>query len=138
MRPRPRRRSREWSNPPGSPGAVIEQSNDKENGSFTATVQANRTVGVVLKESFDPRFAVTVDGVPATPIMIAPSFVGVEVPAGRHVIHFQYKSYPNYPVLVTIGLLTLLGLLLVPLLVWPRRKRLVGLVRRSPAADASA
>ena len=36
--------------------------------------------------------------------MIAPSLVGVEVPAGQHVIVFHYKSYSHYPILVTIGI----------------------------------
>jgi hypothetical protein len=106
--------------PAGSPGTVIEQSNDKENGLFTATVRADRTAGVLLKESFDPRWTVTVDGVRQKPVMIAPSLVGVEVPAGQHVIVFHYKSYSHYPILVTIGVATLLGLAL-----WPHRKRLL-------------
>ncbi len=112
--------------PAGSPGTVIKQGNDKENGLFYATVQANRTAGVLLKESFDPRWTVTVDGIKQKPVMIAPSLVGVEVPAGRHVIAFHYKSYSHYPILVTIGGLTLLGLVL-----WPRRKRLLGRFRAS-------
>jgi hypothetical protein len=61
--------------------------------------------------------------------MIAPSLVGVEVPAGQHVIVFHYKSYSHYPILVTIGIATLLGLAL-----WPYRKRLL---RRSRAAEPS-
>ena len=113
--------------PAGSPGTVIKQSNDKENGLFSATVLANRTAGVLLKESFDPRWTVTVDGVPQKPVMIAPSLVGVEVPAGEHVIKFHYKSYSHYPILVVIGILTILGLAL-----WPWRKRLF---RRSRSAE---
>jgi Gpi18-like mannosyltransferase len=112
--------------PAGSPGTVIKQSNDKENGFFTATVRASRTAGVLLKESFDPRWTVTVDGVPQKPAMFAPSLVGVEVPAGEHVIAFHYKSYSHYPVLVAIGILTLLGLA-----IWPRRKSLLRRARAS-------
>ncbi|MGO9876365.1 MAG: DUF6541 family protein [Acidimicrobiia bacterium] len=106
--------------PPGAPGTVLEQdSSNAVNGSFTATVHANRTAAVLLKESFDPRWHVTVDGITEKPVMIAPSFVGVEVPAGTHTIAFQYKPYPDYPILVTVGLVTLAALL-----IWPRRKYL--------------
>ena len=52
--------------------------------------------------------------------MMAPSLVGVEVPAGRHAIRFRYGPYGHYPVLLAIGLLTLIGLVLLP-----HRSRLV-------------
>jgi hypothetical protein len=122
--------------PAGTPGTVIQQGNDKENGLFYATVRANRPAGVLLKESFDPRWTVTVDGIPQKPVMIAPSLVGVEVPAGVHVIRFHYKSYSHYPILVGIGILTLLALV-----IWPRRRRLLGRIRpskRARPADADA
>ena len=118
------------SPPPGAPGIVLEQdSSDAVNGSYTATVHANRTAGVLLKESFDPRWHVTVDGIAEKPIMIAPSFVGVEVPPGTHTIHFQYQPYPDYPTLVTAGLLTLALLFVLPRRKWllsrlhPSRRR---------------
>ena len=110
--------------PLAAPGSVLAMHNDAVNGVFTATVQANRPAGVLLKESFDPRWSVTVDGVAAKPVMIAPSFVGVEVPAGTHRIAFRYKAYSHYPLLVAIGVLTLLALAL-----WPRRR---DLARRRP------
>ena len=118
--------------PATPPGAVITQANDGVNGSYTATVRADRPSAVVLKESFDPRWSVTVDGVKAKPVMLAPSFVGVEVPAGTHTIAFQYKSYPHYPVLVTIGVATLIGLAL-----WPRRKWVARKVRGARGAGSS-
>jgi uncharacterized membrane protein YfhO len=112
--------------PAGSPGTVINMVNDPANGVFTATVRTNRAAGVLLKESFDPRWTVTVDGTTRKPVMIAPSLVGVEVPAGTHTIAFRYKPYPNYPILVTIGLLSV-----VALTIWPRRRSLTSRVRRS-------
>jgi uncharacterized membrane protein YfhO len=69
---------------------------------------------VMLKASFDPRWQVTVDGVALAPEMIAPSFVGRTVPAGRHVVRFVYEPFPRYDLLLTIGALTLLGLGLLP------------------------
>jgi Gpi18-like mannosyltransferase len=114
------------SAPAGTPGTVINVVNDAVDGAFTATVRTNRTAAVLLKESFDPRWTVTVDGVARKPVMIAPSLVGVEVPAGTHTVAFRYKPYPDYPILVTVGLLSLLALT-----IWPRWRYLVSRVRRS-------
>jgi hypothetical protein len=112
------------SPPPGSAGAVISQSNTLQDGLFNGTIQANRPAVVLLKATYDPRWTVTVDGLSEKPAMMAPSLVGVEVPAGRHVVRFKYKPYSHYPLLLTIGALMLLGLLL-----YPRREALVRIGR---------
>jgi hypothetical protein len=104
--------------PAGAPGKVLDTTIHADDGSFTATVDAARPAMVLLKETYDPRWHVTVDGAAAKPVMLAPSLVGVNVPAGRHVVAFQYRSYQYYPVLFAIGLLTLLGLA-----IWPFRDR---------------
>jgi Gpi18-like mannosyltransferase len=92
------------------PGMVISQTAKPERGSFGATVQAERPAIVVLKSSFDPRWTATVDGSPAEPMMIAPSLVGVDVPAGQHTVAFRYEPYDRYPLLGGIGLVALLTL----------------------------
>jgi Gpi18-like mannosyltransferase len=98
----------------GPAGRVLEQSEVLQDGDFTATVQANRRAVVLLKATYDPRWGVTVDGAAAHATMMAPSLVGVEVPPGRHEIHFRYEPYGWYPLLFAIGGLALLGLALVP------------------------
>lgn len=100
--------------PPGRPGTVISQSNTLGDGVFSATVDASRPAVVLLKASYDPRWSVTVDGLPDTTAMMAPSLVGVAVPAGHHVVRFRYAPYSHYPLLLAIGVLTLLGLVLFP------------------------
>jgi hypothetical protein len=55
-----------------------------------------------------------VDGLPDKPTMMAPSLVGVEVPAGRHEVRFRYEPYGHYPLLIVIGALALIALVLVP------------------------
>ena len=100
--------------PPGPAGSVLSQSNKLQDGAFDATVNARRISVVLLKASYDPRWSVTVDGVRAKATMMAPSLVGVQVTAGKHVVEFRYKPYARYPLLLTIGALTLLALLLVP------------------------
>jgi uncharacterized membrane protein YfhO len=76
---------------------------------------------VMLKASFDPRWQVTVDGISVAPEMIARSFVGRTVPAGRHVVRFEYEPFPRYDLLLAIGMLTLLALALLP--GWFARRR---------------
>jgi hypothetical protein len=130
--------------PAGAAGTVQTQSNILHDGVFDATVVANRPAVVLLKATFDPRWTATVDGRPAKPTMMAPSLVGVEVPAGGHVVRFRYKPYAGYPVLFAIGALTLLALLLVPHRAAIRRRltsfraRAAGGRQRSRAAAAGA
>jgi hypothetical protein len=100
--------------PSGKPGRVRAQTATAQDGVFEATVQASRPAVALLKASYDPRWTVTVDGLPAKPTMMAPSLVGVEVPIGRHEVRFRYKPYSHYPLLLAIGALTLFGLILVP------------------------
>ena len=84
---------------------------------------AERPAMVMLKASFDPRWQVTVDGIPVEPEMIAPSFVGRTVPAGEHVVRFVYEPFPRYDVMLLIGLLALIGLAVVPGRLRSRRDR---------------
>jgi Gpi18-like mannosyltransferase len=100
--------------PSGRPGRVVAQAAAPEDGIFEATVETSRPAVALLKASFDPRWTVTVDGLPEKPTMIAPSLVGVDVPVGKHDVRFRYKPYSHYPLLLAIGALTLLGLALVP------------------------
>ena len=95
-------------------GTVVSEDVDLRDGLATATVIADRPAVVMLKASFDPRWQVTVDGISVAPEMIAPSFVGRTVPAGRHVVRFEYEPFPRYDLLLAIGVLTLLGLALLP------------------------
>ncbi len=85
------------------------------------TVEADRPAFVLLKASFDPRWQVTVDGVPVEPEMIAPSFVGHGVAPGEHVVRFVYEPFPRYDLLLLVGALCLVGLAVVPR--WLARRR---------------
>jgi Gpi18-like mannosyltransferase len=95
-------------------GRVLGESHVLQNGVFLATVHADRAAAVVLKASYDRRWTATVDGRAVKPAMIAPSLVGVEVPAGRHLVWFRYRPYAGYTTLFAIGAVALLGLALLP------------------------
>jgi len=115
----------------GSPGRVLGQSVHPDDGRFEATVELNRRALVVLKESFDPRWRVTVDGRVLDPVMVAPSFVGVELPAGRHVVTLEYAPYPEYWLLFLVSAASIVGLALLD-----RRRRRRRSERDSREADA--
>ena len=55
--------------------------------------------------------------------MVAPSLVGVSVPAGEHAVVFRYRSFPRYDLLLVIGAMALVGLWLGPRLVTRARSR---------------
>lgn len=100
--------------PRGSPGVVLKQTHDLPGGAFAAVVHSSRTAVVLLKASYDPSWAATVDGKPVKPTFMAPSLVGVEVPGGRHVVRFRYSPYGDYAVLISIGVLCALALTIFP------------------------
>jgi hypothetical protein len=116
-------------------GTVVSEDVDLRDGLATATVIADRPAMVMLKASFDPRWQVTVDGIAVAPEMIAPSFVGRTVPAGRHVVRFEYEPFPRYDILLAIGVLTLLGLALLPGWFARRRERRSSLGKHVQGAE---
>jgi hypothetical protein len=72
---------------------------------------------VVLADSFYPGWVATVDGEPATILATNHLFRGVPVPAGRHVVRFEYR-----PGSLMLGaILAAGGLVLLVLLLVPRR-----------------
>jgi hypothetical protein len=83
-------------------------------GRFGASVDLRRTGTVLLKTTFDPRWTVTVDGERGETVMMTPSLVGVDVPAGRHDVAFRYESYSSYPLLLALGAAILLAFAVIP------------------------
>ncbi len=102
--------------PAGTSADVLIEPQD---GYFAGEVSAERTAAVVLKATYDPGWRATVDGRQATAYMVVPGFVAVTVGPGTHAVVFQYASYPHYPLLLAVGLLTGLALALGPWL-WRR------------------
>lgn len=99
---------------PGSPGRVLREDVRLRDGRAVAWVEMARRAMVLLETSFDPRWQVTVDGLPVRPWMVAPSFVGALVPPGRHRVAFVYEPFPRYDVMFAIGALALAALALGP------------------------
>ena len=109
----------------GPPGSVDWSNASLVDGRFTGQVTSSRPAWVMLKESYSPRWTATVDGKPVQTQMLAPSFVGVPVPAGTHLVVFKYRPRSSYPVLFALGAFILLGIALGPTLGrrWRRRRK---------------
>jgi hypothetical protein len=99
---------------PTPAGSVQVQSGQPADGNFSAEVIANRPAVVLLKTSYDPRWIANVDGADIPPQMIAPAFMGVPVATGHHLVSFRYVPYPQYPTLISLGVLTILLLAVTP------------------------
>ena len=106
----------------GSPGRVLLETTDLRDGRASVNVVLKRTAAVILKTSFDPRWQVTIDGRTAEPRMLAPSYVGVIVPAGTHVVAFVYEPFPRYDVMLLVGAATIAALGYAPRMLRRRRK----------------
>ena len=100
----------------GAAGEIEFERAALADGEVAGQFVAYRPATVILKSSFDPRWRVTVDGVEVEPEMVAPSFVGRRVPAGRHWIVFRYEPFPRYDLLLLVGALVFAGMWL-----WPDR-----------------
>ena len=80
----------------GSPGRVVVEHADLENGTARAVVRTSRRATVVLSASYDPGWHATVNGRAAPTVMVAPALVGVVVGPGIHTVTFSYGGYGSY------------------------------------------
>ena len=103
----------------GSPGHVVVEHADLENGAASAVVRTNRRATVVLSASYDPGWHATVNGRPAPTVMVAPALVGVVVGPGVHRVSFSYAGYGSYDALFILALAVFVVLAVAPQ-VWRR------------------
>ncbi len=105
----------------GSPGRVVTEHADLQNGAAQAVVTTNRRATVVLSASYDPGWSATVDGTPTPTVMVAPALVGVVVGPGLHRVTFRYAGYGSYDGLFVLALVVLAILGLAPI-IWRRTR----------------
>jgi hypothetical protein len=118
----------------GPPGNVTWSEVSYADGRFSGGVHATRPAWVMLKESYSPRWTAHVDGEQVDTAMVTPSFVGLPVPAGDHIVVFEYRPISSYPLLFLFGVLVLAALAFGP--AWLRRLRARS-ARPGSAAPAS-
>ncbi len=111
----------------GSPGHVVVEHANLQNGTARAVVRTNRRSTVVLSASYDPGWHATVNGRPVPTVMVAPALVGVVVGSGLHTVTFTYDGYGSYGGLILLALVVLAALAAGPA-VWRRvrARRAVG------------
>jgi hypothetical protein len=109
----------------GSPGRVVTEHADLQNGAARAVVHTTRRATVVLSASYDPGWHATVNGRPAPTVMVAPALVGVVVGQGVHDVAFTYDGYGSYDALFVLAVVVLLAVALAPP-VWRRMRRRAG------------
>lgn len=81
-----------------------------ERDRLQVTVSCSTNADLVLKMSYHPNWHVTVDSAAQPAFMVSPGFIGVTLPAGRHVVVAQYESTPLKTPLLILGLLTFVAL----------------------------
>ena len=77
---------------------------------FDLVAQCDTPSAIALKVTYHPNWQVTIDGRAAPTYMVSPSYVGFDVPAGRHVITAEYRSGQLKTVLFEVGLVGLVAI----------------------------
>lgn len=95
---------------PGAAGSVEGGRIDLADGAVDLDVRARRRAVVVVKANWDPRWHATVDGRAVRTVAVAPTWVAVPVPPGRHQVELRYESWPWTVPTLLVGWL---GLVLV-------------------------
>jgi hypothetical protein len=86
-------------------------------------VECPAAATLAIKVTYHPNWHVRVDGRPVETFMVSPSFVGVDLPAGKHTVDAVYEATPSKTPLLLLGV-AVLGLAAV------FRRRLDWLARR--------
>jgi Bacterial membrane protein YfhO len=71
-----------------APGSVTRESVGQ--GYYSAIVDSAAVTQLLLKTTFHPGWKAFVDGKQVSTSMLMPSFLGIEVPSGRHEVEFVY------------------------------------------------
>ncbi len=71
-------------------GRIANEVMQPDRVDFDATCSVAATV--VIKSTYTPDWHVTVDGNERRTFMVSPSYIGVELPAGAHRVHAEYRS----------------------------------------------
>jgi uncharacterized membrane protein YfhO len=92
---------------------VLSERSDLANGTVVVRVSVLRNAVVLLSASYDPGWRALVDGRAFATEMVAPALVGVRVGPGVHTVRFVYKGFPDYPQLLVLAALALVGLVII-------------------------
>ena len=86
-------------------GSVISETIG--DGVLQAEIDVKRASMLLLKSSYHPNWTASVDGIPKSPVMLMPGFIGVHLEPGRHTVIMEYRVRPIRNLLLGVGFLTL-------------------------------
>jgi hypothetical protein len=113
------RTDRAGSQSPGSSGCPGGGRISEERvlpGRIDLRVECQEAATLALKVTYHPNWQVTMDGNRVRPAMVSPSFIGLDVPAGPHIISAEYRSPWHKSALLLLGAFTLIAA------IWFRRR----------------
>ncbi len=113
--------------PPCPSGQILSE--HAATARFDVVAECDTASALIIKITYHPNWRVTIDGADVATYMVSPSYLGFNVPAGRHVIAAEYRSLPLKSVLFWAGLATLI---MFAVLVARERSRQRGLSARVP------
>ena len=85
--------------------SVIER--DATSGRYAARVDISSPSTLLFKTSFHPGWRATVEGEQIEPLMLAPSYVGVLLPAGQSDVLIEYAAGRSRGLLMLAGVVVL-------------------------------
>jgi len=88
--------------PPAPSGSVAVLSESSQ--AVSATVEVPALTVLMFKVTYHSGWKASIDGQPAATMLLTPGFVGVEVPAGRHVVRFEYRAGTMKMALLLVGI----------------------------------
>lgn len=84
-----------------------------ERGSYGADLQVARSCTALFRMSFHPGWQARLDGQPVATMMLAPSYLGVAVPPGKHRLTLGYRAPAWGSWLLAFGCLVLVAAFLI-------------------------
>lgn len=95
-------------------GKTIEERVESQR--VSVTVQCPNASVLALKMSYHPNWRVQLDGADVETYLVSPSFIGFDIPAGRHTVEARYMATRSKLPLLALGLIVL-----TCAIVWRRR-----------------
>jgi hypothetical protein len=84
-------------------GEVLQE--NKAGETYRAKIFASRDAYALVKMTWHPDLAATVDGRPAPVLHVTPGFAAVPIPGGAHDVTVEYQPGPLKPLLLGLGLI---------------------------------
>jgi hypothetical protein len=78
-----------------------------ESQRVAVTVQCPNASALVLKMSYHPNWKVRIDGVETPTYIVSPSFIGMDMPLGKHEVVAEYVPTPSKTPLIVLALIVL-------------------------------